>query len=120
MEKQTVVAEALKRARGEIDRVSKLLLKPVPSAVEQCTGHLERAATALALLNQELQASPIAYLWRKEIQDLRAELKRAAALLEGAAAFQLGWARIVATTGGYTRAGTLPELSAKCQLSVEG
>jgi hypothetical protein len=112
-------AERLAQARSEVEQVRRLLLDPTPAAVAQCAGHLAEAAGALGALQRDL---PEGQTWRlkPDLRSLRRELDRAGKLLEGAAAWQAGWARIVASAGGYTQSGELPELTAQGRLSVQG
>ena len=107
------------RARKEVAEVRRLLLNPTPVAVAQCAGHLHEASAALGALQRELPDGPAPRL-KAELRDLGRELQHAGKLLEGASAWHIGWARIVASAGGYTQSGALPELSARGLLSVQG
>ena len=97
----------------------RLLLNPTPGAVAQCAGHLGEAAAALGALQQDLPGARSPHL-QGELSDLRRELGHAEKLLEGAAARHIGWARIVASSAGYTQSGALRELPAHGRLSVQG
>ena len=116
---ETRAAATLARARSEVAEVRRLLLNPTPISVARCAGHLHEASAALSALQRELPEEPVPRL-KADLRNLRRELEHAGKLLEGSAAWHIGWARIVASAGGYTQSGVLPELSARARLSVQG
>jgi hypothetical protein len=52
---------------------------------------------------------------------LHAEVRRVAGLIEGGAALQAGWAKVLAAAaGGYTAGGEAAPLTVRGRLSLEG
>jgi hypothetical protein len=91
--------EAVSRALAGVREARRLLLCPTAGSLQECAAHIESAVQSV----REFKPVPGA---AAELADLRKEAALATALLEGAAAFQLGWARLLFTAAcGYTARG---------------
>lgn len=119
--------EALGEAQAGVAEAQRALLAPSAEGMECAWAPLERAAGALTRLIECLKApqsrspeTPRPELCL-QLEKLRREVVRLGALLEGAAALRLGWARkLYAAACGYTPQGepALPQLART--LSLEG
>ena len=111
---------AIREAQAGVAEAQIQLLMPTALAVESTWQPLERAEGALKRLMECLKAGGGAES-RAELERLGREIRRLRALLEGAAALRLGWARrLLVAACGYTAQGdvALPQLARR--LSVEG
>lgn len=111
--------EAIREAQAGLAEAQTQLLTPTAQALEGTCLPLERAAGALRRLIECLRAG-VGREARAEVAGLSREVARLRALLEGAAALRLGWARRLATACGYTAQGepALPQVARR--VSVEG
>jgi len=111
--------EAVREAQAGVAEAQSQLLAPTAQAVESTWLPLERAAGALRRLIECLRVG-VGREARAEVEGLGREIARLRALLEGAAALRLGWARRLATACGYTAQGepALPPVTRR--VSVEG
>ncbi|HOL71248.1 MAG TPA: hypothetical protein PLA43_14745 [Bryobacteraceae bacterium] len=102
------------RARASVSDARRLLLRPTVDSLEESAAHLETAVGAL----REYRPEPGA---ETELEELRKEVSLAAALIEGAAAFYSGWARVLFTAAcGYTASGEPAVPGPVRRISVEG
>jgi hypothetical protein len=116
--------ERLASAVAAVERASLHLIAPSSAAMEECRQELDAARNLL----QPLAISPPSLdpaaqtAMRDRARTLRKSLARTQGLLDHAADFYAGWARLRNTlTGGYTAAGAPAEVAAGGgQLSVEG
>lgn len=93
-------------ARREVARACDLLIAPTPEALEGCRDALERAVSEVADFRSQCLEIPSQSDTRPLVCGLRAEVRRAARLLESLAGFYHGWERILGTmSGGYTASG---------------
>ena len=98
------------------------LIDPTAGNVDDCRGRLEEVASAL----RKLQASLPSADHRRDatlapLAALRAEIARVAILLDGAAAFHVGWMHQAACMmSGYTADGTpaAPETGRRVSLEI--
>jgi hypothetical protein len=112
----------LKRARESLGEAQRLLLRPTARTVEDSNLHLQAAVCCLeALTHSRRPGAKPAQEVAAEARELRKDIGRTAALLEGAAAFYFGWARVLyAATCGYTAQGEAATPPPGRTLSVEG
>ncbi len=105
---------AVSRARASVGEARRLLVRPTVRSLEQSAAHIEAAVNVL----QTFQPRPGA---AAELAALRKEVAIAAALIEGAAAFYFGWARVLFTAAcGYTARGEPAPPGPVRRVSVEG
>lgn len=101
-------------ARASLRDARRLLLRPTVSSLEESAARLGAAVDAL----REYRPGPGA---DAELAELRKEVSVAAALVEGAAAFYSGWARVLFTAAcGYTARGEPAAPGPVRRISVEG
>ena len=110
-------AGAWAKAEARLARAAQTLLSPSPDACEAAVAELEAIENVLrSLLAQPRAALPAA----EQAKRFQASLRVVSGLWENAAAFRLGWARLLgAMTGGYTERGEarLPEPPATIALA---
>jgi hypothetical protein len=112
----------LRLAQTSAEYARRLMLFPTSANLALCVPYLERACTCLESLKRSL-ASPGRHSpeLASGLHSLRDVARRAAALLESAAAFHAGWYRtIMAPAFGYTRTGELTSPAPQQSLSIEG
>ncbi|MCS7314086.1 MAG: hypothetical protein RMI94_05815 [Bryobacterales bacterium] len=108
---------------SRLEQASRRMLEPTPEAIEQVARELESVESCL---RQRLGAAGDALpgLGGAELRllrELRRQTRRAAVLLENAAALRLGWARLLSVmTAGYTPQGEPAPLETPASLIVEG
>jgi len=99
-------AERLAAARAEVTRACELLVDASPDALERSRGALERAVSLLAVYVSQGPETAGKAGDRSAAHGLRAEVQRAARLLQCLADFHFGWERILgAMSAGYTATG---------------
>jgi hypothetical protein len=99
-------AARLAAARLEVRRACELLVEASPEALERCQGALEHAVSELGEFQSKCSAVTEIATARSTAHGLRAEVRRAAGLLQSLADFHHGWARILgAMSLGYTSTG---------------
>jgi hypothetical protein len=124
--------------RSDVNRACELLVTPSPGSLDRCSRVLEAATHRLAesqphfgaAMNSREIAGPsvIADLSviagpsvLGEAYRLRAALRRAASLLEGANGFHRNWSRLRdAMTGGYTGRGDPAPVPRGSRISIRG
>jgi hypothetical protein len=115
-------SKRIAEARELLARMRAALLTPTPEAIDGELPALKQALQCLQELQPEagLQTEPEAGL-RIELEMLHAEVRRVAGLIEGGAALQAGWAKVLAAAaGGYTAGGEAAPLTVRGRLSLEG
>ncbi len=106
------------RARASVCEARRLLARPTAKAVEESAACIGSAVESFQHVRRSFRGDPAV---AAEVGALRKELALAAALLEGAASFYLGWARLMYTaTGGYTVRGEPASPGPARRVSVEG
>ena len=119
--------QAIGEAQAAVVEAQQELLSPTAEALERTWGPLERAQDALARLLECLKALdlPSRAAARPELErqmkEFSREVTRLRALLEGAAALRLGWARkLYAAACGYTGQGepALPTVARRLSLEA--
>jgi plasmid stabilization system protein ParE len=114
-------AERLVAARSEVKRACEFLVDASPEAVERCQGALERAVSELAEFRSKGAAVPGNGGARSAAYGLRAEVRRAAGLLQSLADFYHGWERILgAMSAGYTATGDPAAVARRGRLYCRG
>jgi hypothetical protein len=120
------VMAKLVTACSDVDRACELLVAPSPGSLDRCSRVLEAAVHRLAefqpQLGAPLSSSGIAAaMVLGEAYRLRAAVRRAASLLEGANRFHLNWSRLRdAMTGGYTGRGDPAPVPRGSRISIHG
>jgi hypothetical protein len=105
-------------ARASVREAQRLLVRPTPKSVEESAASIRSAVQSLGQLRNGVRRDPAV---TAEIVALRKEIAVAAALLDGAATFYLGWARLLYTAaGGYTASGEPARPGRVRRISVEG
>jgi hypothetical protein len=113
-------AERLVAARSEVKRACGFLVDASPEALERCQGALERAVSELAGFRSTCAAVSNGGA-RSTADGLRAEVLRAAALLQSLADFYHGWERILgAMSAGYTATGDPAAVARRGRLYCRG
>ena len=117
--------ERVRGARRKLRQVRQILMTPSPEQLGECGPVLEEAADLLGSLLEGgmsgTRGSLLVPLLREELQVLRRELTVVTALMQQAAGYYLGWAKMLgAAIGGYTNHGDVPPLVVESRLSVEG
>jgi hypothetical protein len=125
------VMEQLMTTRSDVDRACELLVTPSPGSLDRCSRVLEAAVHRLAEF-QPLLGAPrnggigdAAVIGNATLRDeayrLRAAVRLAASLLEGANRFHLNWSRLRdAMTGGYTGHGDPAPVPRGSRISIRG
>lgn len=110
--------EPWKSAEAALGRAEQLLMAPSTQACEATAVQLEAVEGALrAALSSSTAARPEP----GQVQRLRGGLRRVTLLLDNAAAFRLGWARVLAAmVGGYTERGEPKPLQPPASIELEG
>jgi len=110
--------QQLVATRSDVDRACELLVSPSPGSLDRCSRVLEAAIHRLAE-SQPQSGAPPAVLG--EAYRLRAAVRRAASLLEGANGFHLNWSHLRdAMTGGYTGRGDPAPVPRGSRISIRG
>jgi hypothetical protein len=110
--------QQLVTTRSDVDRACELLVSPSPGSLDRCSRVLEAAVHRLAESHPQ-PGAPKAVLG--EAYRLRAAVRRAASLLEGANGFHLNWSRLRdAMTGGYTGRGDPAPVPRGSRISIRG
>ncbi len=90
------------------------LLAPTPEEILRELSALEEVVNVLRGLSPDRSE-------RGEIEALQGEVRQVARLIESAAEFHAGWAKVLAAAaGGYTPAGAPVPLDTPSSLSVQG
>lgn len=113
------------RAAEQLDRARRSLLEPTPEKLAAVERALEAACAEMERLRDSVAEAPP---WDAERDGLRQALRQwrrstalLAALLDSAARFHLGWARMLAVTlGGYDASGQPAPLPRASTVSLEG
>jgi len=114
-------AERLVAARSEVKRACDLLVAASPEAWERCEGTLQRAVSELADFRSNYAVAPASVDARSTAYGLRAEVLRAARLLQSLADFYRGWERILgAMSAGYTATGDPAAVARRGRLYCRG
>jgi hypothetical protein len=107
-------SKRIAEARELLARMRAALLTPTPEVIERELPALEETLRCLRTLQPEAGL-------RVELEMLHADVRRVAGLIEGGAALQAGWAKVLAAAaGGYTAGGDAAPLSVRGRLSLEG
>jgi hypothetical protein len=127
------IEEQLRAARLEVDGAIQLLVVASPDSLDRCAGILETAGQRIAGIQPQLQLASGALVAvtpgngestgnaREEAGRLRASVKRARRLLEGAAGLHLNWCRVRDTLcAGYTPRGDPAPPPLRNRISVQG
>jgi hypothetical protein len=113
--------EQLVTARSDVDRACELLVSPSPGSLDRCSRVLEAAVQRLAESQTQLRRGIGDPSVVGEAYSLRADVRRAASLLEGANKFHLNWCRLRdAMTGGYTGRGDPSPVPRGSRISIRG
>src|SRR6516165_8639995 len=108
--------ELLRQARASLRAAMPLLARP-----SEAQSELERAIGLLTALRRELERGSAPVGLARDAAQLRREVRRGAALLEGAAAFHFGRAQaLCAAAAGYTAYGGSAAPAPLRSVSVEG
>lgn len=106
------------RARASVRQARQLLARPTAKSVEESAACIDSAVQSFQRFRRDFRRDPAV---AAEVRALSKELALAAALLEGAASFYLGWARLLYTAaGGYTARGEPASPGPVQRVSVEG
>jgi len=98
--------ERLVAVEAEVKRACDLLVDATPEALDRCQGALRQAVSQLVDFRETYRRLPLHAGVRSTAGGLRAEVRRAARLLESLASFYHGWERILgAMSAGYTARG---------------
>jgi len=117
----TELMEQLVTARSDVDRACELLVTPSPGSLDRCSRVLEAAVQQLAESQPQLRRGVGDPTVMGEAYRLRAAVRRAASLLEGANGFHLNWSRLRdAMTGGYTGRGDPAPVPRGSRISIRG
>ena len=110
--------EPWKAAEAGLARAEQWLMAPDAQACEAAVAELEAVEGALrAALSSSTHAWPDGGL----AHSLSTRLRRVSLLLDNAAAFRLGWARVLgAMAGGYTERGEPRPLQPPTSIELEG
>ncbi len=107
-------SEPVSRALADVREARRLLTRPTADSLGQCAARMESALERL----RGFQPVPGA---ATELAALRKEVALAAALIEGAAAFYVGWGRLLFSAAcGYTARGEPASPGPLRRVSVEG
>ncbi len=114
--------EWVRQARTSVREARRLLAKPNARTVEESSTHIRKALDSIEALQEAVRAQ------RKPapevvsaLAELRKDVTRTSALLEHAAGFYLGWARLLyAAACGYTSRGEPAAPGPVRRVSVEG
>jgi hypothetical protein len=113
--------EQLVTARSDVDRACELLVTPSPGSLDRCSRVLEAAVQRLTESQPQLRRGVGDATLLGEANRLRAAVRRAARLLEGANGFHLNWSRLRdAMTGGYTGRGDPSPVPRGSRISIRG
>lgn len=114
-------AERLIATRSEVSRACDLLIASSPETLDACQNALQSAVTELIEFKAQVKTGPDDAGVRAIAQGVRAEVLRAARLLESLAAFYHGWERILgALTAGYTASGNPAPITRQGRLCFRG
>jgi len=115
------VAERLEKAHSEIKRACDLLTAPTPEAMDRCQSALQSALFELVEFRSKIKEISGSESTRRLARGLRAEVLRAARLLQNLAGFYRGWERILgAMTAGYTASGEPAPVTRLGRLNCRG
>ena len=115
------MVEQVASARQRVDFAGRLLLKPSPEALEQCSTILDEAGRQLAEWQLELSLTKGDAATLAEVWHLRHSVQRTSRLLQGAAEFHSNWLQARgAMTGGYTKTGESAPLLHGRRICLEG
>lgn len=103
---EPALAQRLAAAGAEIDRVCQMLLDPTVEQLDQSSGVLEVVAAEVAACREASRAAPPEAAACEQARRLAQSVRRARALLVGAAGFHAEWIRCLgALCAGYTDRG---------------
>lgn len=116
-------AAIVRQLRATVAEARQPLLDPTPGNLDECRRRLDEVAIALRTLQAGLPGSEPKRkaALGEPLAALRAEIGRVAMLLDGAAAFHMGWMhRAACMVSGYTANGVpaTPEPSRRVSLEV--
>lgn len=114
----------VRHARASVRETEQLLISPSASTIEDVASRLETASGCLEALRDSLRSHggrPAPAELAAEVSELRDQIARASALLEAAARYHFGWARLLyAAACGYTARGEPAAPGPVRRLSMEG
>ncbi len=112
----------LQRAESELGAAHRQLMTPTPEGLEAVCQALESAGAAMASVRTTLAEQPAQTLaLREALLKLQSQARLLAALLDHAAQFHLGWARLLAASvAGYTESGQPAPLAPPPTISLRG
>jgi hypothetical protein len=114
----------VRQAQASVREARRLLAAGSAKTLEEAAPHIQVASRCLEMLEGALRsrgARPVASELAAELGDVRKEVARATALLEGAARFHFGWARLLyAAACGYTACGQPAAPGPVRRLLIEG
>ena len=112
------IAERLAAIRTQVDRACVMLISPDPGNLEESAQFLQAASLDLAAIASPIPATDNTLA---ASQSLRSSVRRAAALLQHAAAFHQGWRRILGSMcSGYQPGGSASAIERQARVSIEG
>ncbi|HWC98028.1 MAG TPA: hypothetical protein VG456_14810 [Candidatus Sulfopaludibacter sp.] len=115
-----ITARLLTASLG-LDRVCRLLEKPVVSNLDECLGLLHAAVGDLSACEPEVRKQPADPVLLREAVRLQAAIRRAGFLLKTAADYHENWFQILRSSfGGYTAEGAPAELAWNTRVYVQG
>lgn len=113
-----------RQAQASVREAGRLLASPSARRIEEAAAHVQAASRCLEALQGSLGSrgpGPAPAELAAELVELRRQVARASALLEGAARFHFGWARLLyARACGYTVSGEPAAPGPVRRLSIEG
>ena len=112
----------VKQAQASVQEARRLLASSGVRSIGDSAPHLESAAKCLKSFEDSFRArsQPAQPDLQAEVDRLRREVARVAALLEGAGKFSFGWAQRVYAACGYTANGDPAAGNPSRTLSIEG
>ncbi len=114
--------EWVRQAQSSVREARRLLAKPNARTVEESSTHIRKALDSIEALQEAVHAQrkPAPQLV-SALTDLRKDVARTSKLLEHAAGFYLGWARLLyAAACGYTSRGEPAAPGPVRRVSFEG
>jgi hypothetical protein len=111
----------VKQARGRIEALRAALVDSWPEEIGAALQGLEEAVATLSAVEQALRGGqPAPIQLRRELKQLRDDLRLNGKLIAQGVAFCQGWAKLLGAGPGYTPAGYAAPSRPSASLSLQG
>jgi hypothetical protein len=115
------ILERLAASRTAVEQVCHLLLTPSAEVLDRCSGILSGVVVNMSAGGEPVKSRQADPAILSELRELQLSVSLAGHLLEGAASFHAGWARILRSMVlEYTPRGDTGSLGGSSRLAVEG